>query len=281
MDVSNWTWDYDQEPMPHGHLNDKLTAGHMLPASLSTPVLEEQPKSNNRPNTSYPQPKHHHIPYLDPSSQPSINEVYNNSAPPSMTASPLSVSTMSNGTSYFTPEHRSASTSAPALALSSPGDFGPLSFSNAGLPGSPLHPNHHHDSSQSASYASHSQCITPPKSTISDAGSHGYANQQFATPQTTPLLHVAAHTGNCSVLQTLLKHGAAIDERDPEGRTALHVAAYQGHKAAVALLLRSGSDPNAYDVAGKSSVYLAVSGGHNDVVDLLLRYENAKRLNDV
>ena len=86
-----------------------------------------------------------------------------------------------------------------------------------------------------------------------------------------PLLHVSAQTGNRGVLQSLLKHGAAVNEPDSHGRTALHVASEYGHDLIVSLLLAHGADCEALDRDGKSPLYIAVTASHNEVVDTLLR----------
>ncbi|PQE16272.1 ankyrin repeat-containing protein [Rutstroemia sp. NJR-2017a WRK4] len=91
-------------------------------------------------------------------------------------------------------------------------------------------------------------------------------------PSLPPLLHVSAQTGNRGVVQSLLKHGAAVNETDGHGQSALHVAAEYGHEAIVSLLLAHGADIEALDKDGKSALYLAVSASHNEVVDVLLRH---------
>lgn len=87
-----------------------------------------------------------------------------------------------------------------------------------------------------------------------------------------PLLHVSAQTGNRGVLQSLLKHGAAVNEPDSHGRTALHVASEYGHDMIVSLLLAHGADSEALDRDGKSPLYTAVTASQNEVVDTLLRH---------
>ncbi|KAL2069919.1 hypothetical protein VTL71DRAFT_14598 [Oculimacula yallundae] len=87
-----------------------------------------------------------------------------------------------------------------------------------------------------------------------------------------PLLHISARQGNRSVLQILLKHGSAVDERDIQGRTALHVAAESGHESIVSLLLSNCADIGAVDMDGKTALYYAVSESRNEVVEMLLSH---------
>lgn len=89
-------------------------------------------------------------------------------------------------------------------------------------------------------------------------------------PPLPPVLHISARKGDREILQTLLKHGAAVNERDSQGNSPLHIASEIGNEAIVSLLLRNGADRNALDSDGRSPLYLAVSGSHNAVVDLLL-----------
>ncbi|RFU25351.1 hypothetical protein B7463_g10982, partial [Scytalidium lignicola] len=91
-----------------------------------------------------------------------------------------------------------------------------------------------------------------------------------------PLLHVSAQIGNHRVLQSLLKHGATVNERDSHGRTALHVASEYGHDVIVSLLLAHGADCEVLDRDGKSALYLAVTASHIEVVDTLLKHQQKK-----
>jgi ankyrin repeat protein len=92
----------------------------------------------------------------------------------------------------------------------------------------------------------------------------------------TPLLwaSVAGHVG---VVRCLLHHGAAVDERNIEGRrTALWAACGLGHTPVVRLLLDRGADPTIADNGASTSLMAASYHGHAEVVRLLLGRPSVK-----
>jgi ankyrin repeat protein len=70
----------------------------------------------------------------------------------------------------------------------------------------------------------------------------------------TPLLE-AAREGNEAMVQLLLSHGAAVDNRDGSRRTALFYAAEKGFVAVCRTLLAHGADINAKDVDGSTPLH--------------------------
>lgn len=86
------------------------------------------------------------------------------------------------------------------------------------------------------------------------------------------VLHAAAMSGDPHVVQTLLKHNAAIrDSFSEEKLTPLHLAAKRGQEEAVEVLLEH--DPtlmNAPDSKGRTALHLAVAQGEGVVMELLL-----------
>jgi len=58
-------------------------------------------------------------------------------------------------------------------------------------------------------------------------------------------LQLAAARGWKSAAECLIEHGACLEERDGDGRTALHQALAERQKEMVELLLARGADPNA------------------------------------
>ncbi|KAL9083285.1 MAG: hypothetical protein Q9165_008591 [Trypethelium subeluteriae] len=94
---------------------------------------------------------------------------------------------------------------------------------------------------------------------------------QVGTTKLPPLLHTAARSRNCRIVETLLRRGvAAVNERDEDGRTALHIAAELGDETTMSLLLSHGAHPCLRDLRGQNALYIAVSEGHQNVVELLL-----------
>ncbi|KAL6486171.1 hypothetical protein MHYP_G00055630 [Metynnis hypsauchen] len=87
------------------------------------------------------------------------------------------------------------------------------------------------------------------------------------------LLHTAAQHGQVRVINFLLHHGAKLDQRDHQGRTALHRAAEAGHTAAAVTLVRAGADIHAKDKASKTPQHLAAQNGHEDTVRALVEEE--------
>jgi hypothetical protein len=64
--------------------------------------------------------------------------------------------------------------------------------------------------------------------------------------------------------------GVPVDTRDVLGRTVLHSAAAIGNCSLVITLLAHGAQPNAVAYDGQSALHYAVSGGHLGVCELLL-----------
>ena len=92
---------------------------------------------------------------------------------------------------------------------------------------------------------------------------------------TTPL-QAAALVANTYLLETLLSHGANVNEPAHfEGCTALQAAIRGGHMNAVRMLLAAGADCNARggdqpDLHGKTALEIAAERGHLDITHLLL-----------
>ncbi len=83
--------------------------------------------------------------------------------------------------------------------------------------------------------------------------------------------HIAALTGNLSVLQELVtKARLPIDCRDRENSTALLLSCARGHYSCAEYLLANGADPNARRITGASPLYFASSYHHTRIVELLL-----------
>jgi ankyrin repeat protein len=84
----------------------------------------------------------------------------------------------------------------------------------------------------------------------------------------TPLLF-AARVGDVASAEHLLRAGADVNDRAPDGASVLVIAAHSGHGALAALLLDKGAEPNAA-AAGYSALHAAVLRGDLDLVRALL-----------
>ena len=88
-------------------------------------------------------------------------------------------------------------------------------------------------------------------------------------------LYLAAASGESTVVQWLLRHGANPNLVNAEdGRNALHAACAAGQSSVVQTLLngRVTLDMNARDLFGLSAAELAAAGNHLDLVRLLLTH---------
>lgn len=74
-------------------------------------------------------------------------------------------------------------------------------------------------------------------------------------------IHDAARQADISLVASLIRNGADIDERSADGSTALMIAARGGETELVDVLLILGADPEAHDNAGTSPLRAAVLAG--------------------
>jgi ankyrin repeat protein len=85
----------------------------------------------------------------------------------------------------------------------------------------------------------------------------------------------AAKNGNVKKVKTFLAHGADINVKDKDGKTALIWAAYKGHRNVVKLLLAHGADINVKDKDGKTALIWAIYKDHPYIV-MLIKQARAK-----
>lgn len=85
-----------------------------------------------------------------------------------------------------------------------------------------------------------------------------------------PALFAACRTGDVSVIDSLIKAGASVFQREPETlMTPLMVAVEAGQRGAAELLLASGSNRFALDAKGRSALDLATDAEQPSLVTLL------------
>jgi ankyrin repeat protein len=86
----------------------------------------------------------------------------------------------------------------------------------------------------------------------------------------TPILVVAARSGNAAIVSLLLDHGADIRGADPSGNTALIVGA--SHFEVVQVLVKRGASVNAVNALGETALMRASLFQNIEGVRLLLRH---------
>ena len=84
------------------------------------------------------------------------------------------------------------------------------------------------------------------------------------------LLHEAASSGSIVVLEKIVSYlpleGLSLEDKDPLGRTSLHLAALTGNSSLVGLLLTAGSNKDAITNTGDTPLDLALDFDASDVV---------------
>ncbi|MHC4333710.1 MAG: ankyrin repeat domain-containing protein [Planctomycetota bacterium] len=89
-----------------------------------------------------------------------------------------------------------------------------------------------------------------------------------------PSLHRAAFGGHVAQVRRLIKEGADVRAKGPNGRTALHMAAMGGHRMVSEILLGEGGEIKACDNQGHTPAQLARMQGHNGLADFLRKWES-------
>ena len=84
-------------------------------------------------------------------------------------------------------------------------------------------------------------------------------------------LHAAAKSGETRRIALLLKHGADVDARMPNGWTPLHTAARRGRSAAVEALVMAGANPDARAEGAVTPLHLAAITADPVSIDALVQ----------
>lgn len=85
-------------------------------------------------------------------------------------------------------------------------------------------------------------------------------------------LHAAARNNDRARIQTLLRNGAPVDQRDAAGATPLLVATRANSVSAAAALIAAGADVNAKDRIDDSPFLYAGASGHLRILRMTLRH---------
>jgi ankyrin repeat protein len=83
-------------------------------------------------------------------------------------------------------------------------------------------------------------------------------------------LHVLASRGSTKAVKQLLRRGAKVSAKLPDGMTALHMAATNGHAEVVALLIQGGADVTNKTTDGNTALHLAAGNGRSKIAELLI-----------
>ncbi len=97
----------------------------------------------------------------------------------------------------------------------------------------------------------------------------GGANPNAPHRDTLPL-HFAARRGQMDIVDLLCRHGADIDARDAQGRTAVAQAAMSGEGKTIAALLKRGADIDVADHDGNTALHHAARLSKFDMMRQLI-----------
>ncbi|EAY10973.1 ankyrin repeat protein, putative [Trichomonas vaginalis G3] len=85
-------------------------------------------------------------------------------------------------------------------------------------------------------------------------------------------LHIAAIYNSKETAELLISHGANINEKDENGRTALHIAAIYNSKETAELLISHGANINEKDENGRTALHIAAIYNSKETAELLISH---------
>lgn len=100
----------------------------------------------------------------------------------------------------------------------------------------------------------------------------GSASPADAPQETLPPLHIAARQNQVEALINLIRNGADLEVRNPQGQTALNQAFMAGAFEAARILLEAGANPNARGPYGQTPFHWAAEFGFDSFIPLLLDF---------
>ncbi|KAH6645948.1 ankyrin repeat-containing domain protein [Truncatella angustata] len=83
----------------------------------------------------------------------------------------------------------------------------------------------------------------------------------------TTALHVAVQNNDLKIIELLVRDGASIDTRQPDGKTPLLIAVENRNHGMIQLLLKLGANKSLEDTEGSTAIDLAE--GHSTIIALL------------
>ncbi len=88
------------------------------------------------------------------------------------------------------------------------------------------------------------------------------------------ILGLVAKCGSCSLMLTLLRSGACVNQTGIHEETALHVACEEDHVEIVHTLLEYFADVNARNMWNRTPLHVAVLGDFTNIIEALLNHPN-------
>lgn len=104
-------------------------------------------------------------------------------------------------------------------------------------------------------------------------------SQGFAYEEGSQALLRAAIKGRASIVERLIRAGANVNARSPQGYTILMIAAARGNHEIANLLLDLGADLTMVDPQGRNALQHAREGNHQNCIELLLAASKAEVTN--
>jgi len=87
----------------------------------------------------------------------------------------------------------------------------------------------------------------------------------------TPLI-LAAYYNHGTIVTSLLKHGAQVDEKDGVGNTALMGVCFKGYVEIAERLMKAGANVNTTNTMGASCLIFAITFNQPEIASLLIAH---------
>ncbi|KAG5841440.1 hypothetical protein ANANG_G00199530 [Anguilla anguilla] len=100
---------------------------------------------------------------------------------------------------------------------------------------------------------------------------HGAAVNNTTLTNSTPL-RAACFDGHLDIVKYLVEHKADLEVANRHGHTCLMISCYKGHKEIAQYLLEKGADVNRKSVKGNTALHDCAESGSLDIMKMLLKY---------